>query len=88
MKLRTSLAMPTLLAAQSKSKYVGANACKPSHLIPKSGAAYNVWQESKDAKAFAILAISAAKEIQQRLFALGGKISGFPIGASWLRRNK
>jgi hypothetical protein len=60
------LIMPFSLLAQSKFKYVGANACKACHLTPKQGAAFKIWQESKHAKAFAALATPAAKEIAQK----------------------
>lgn len=60
------LMIPALLAAQSKFKYVGAKACMPCHLTPKSGAAYKVWQGTAHAKAFATLATPAAKEIAQK----------------------
>ncbi|MGH7453956.1 MAG: cytochrome c family protein, partial [bacterium] len=48
-----ALIIPTWLGAQSKFKYVGAKACMPCHLTPKSGAAYKIWQDSKHSKAFA-----------------------------------
>jgi len=54
------------LMAQSKSKFVGANACKACHLLPKSGAAFKIWQGSAHANAFATLATPAAKEIAQK----------------------
>jgi hypothetical protein len=60
------LMVPSLVLAQSKAKYVGANACKACHLTPKSGAAFKIWQESAHAKAFATLATPAAKEIAQK----------------------
>jgi hypothetical protein len=60
------LVIPTLLAAQSKAKYIGAKACMPCHLAPKTGAAYKIWQGNKHSKAFATLATPAAKEIAQK----------------------
>lgn len=64
--LVASLLLPVLLSAQSKFKYVGANACKACHMLPKSGAAFKIWQESAHAKAIATLASPAAKEIAQK----------------------
>jgi hypothetical protein len=58
--------IPNLIFAQSKFKYIGAKACMPCHLTPKSGAAYKVWQANKHSKAFATLATPAAKEIAQK----------------------
>ncbi len=73
MKFRLSLTllavlfvMPNLILAQSKAKYVGANACKPCHLATSTGAAYKIWQESAHAKAFATLATPAAMEIAKK----------------------
>jgi hypothetical protein len=74
MKLRPGLAVlivallivPTLVLAQSKFKYVGANACKACHLLPKTGAAFKIWQGSAHAKAFATLATPAALEIAKK----------------------
>jgi len=60
------LIIPALLNAQRKAKYIGAKACMPCHLTPKSGAAYKIWQASAHAKAFATLATPAAKEIAQK----------------------
>lgn len=58
--------LPAALLAQSKFKYVGANACKACHLTPKSGAAFTIWQKSAHAKAFATLATPAALEIAKK----------------------
>lgn len=58
--------LPAALFAQSKFKYVGANACKACHLTPKSGAAFTIWQKSAHAKAFATLATPAALEIAKK----------------------
>jgi len=60
------LALPSVLLSQSKFKYVGAKACAPCHLAPKTGAAYKVWQASKHAGAFATLATPAAQEIAKK----------------------
>ena len=60
------LMIPALLVAQSKFKYIGAKACMPCHMTPKSGAAYKIWQGTAHAKAFANLALPAAKEIAQK----------------------
>jgi hypothetical protein len=58
--------LPYALLAQSKFKYVGANACKACHLAPKSGAAFTIWQKSSHAKAFATLATPAALEAAKK----------------------
>lgn len=58
--------LPVAALAQSKFKYVGANACKACHMLPKSGAAFKIWQESAHAKAMATLATPAAKEIASK----------------------
>jgi hypothetical protein len=60
------LFIPNLIFAQSKFKYIGAKACMPCHLAPKTGAAYKIWQGNKHSKAFATLATPAAKEIAQK----------------------
>lgn len=74
MKSRTSFVafviafclVPGLMFAQSKHKYVGAKACMPCHMTPKSGAAYKIWQGTAHAKAFATLATPAALEIAKK----------------------
>ncbi|MCI0691652.1 cytochrome c family protein [candidate division KSB1 bacterium] len=58
--------IPNLIFAQSKFKYVGAKACMPCHLTPKSGAAYKIWQGNAHSKAFATLATPAAQEIAKK----------------------
>ena len=60
------LIVPVALFAQSKPKYIGAKACMPCHMTPKSGAAYKIWQTSAHAKAFATLATPAALEIAKK----------------------
>lgn len=60
------LIIPTMLFAQDKFKYVGANACKACHFTLKQGEAYKIWQGSAHAKAFATLATPAAKEIAKK----------------------
>lgn len=61
-----ALLLPVAVFAQSKFKYVGVNNCKLCHTMPKSGAAFKIWQESNHSKAFAVLATPAAKEIAQK----------------------
>ncbi len=58
--------LPVAAFGQSNFKYVGANSCKACHMLPKSGAAFKIWQESKHAKAFATLASPEAKAIAQK----------------------
>lgn len=58
--------IPQMILAQSKAKYVGAKACMPCHMTPKSGAAYKIWQGTAHAKAFATLATPEAKEIAKK----------------------
>ncbi len=66
MLVAAALLLPAMLFAQSKFKYVGANACKACHMLPKSGAAFKIWQDSQHSKAMATLASPAAKEIAQK----------------------
>ncbi len=61
-----AMALPSVLLSQSKFKYVGAKACLACHKLPKSGAAYTIWQGSKHANAFATLATPAAQEIAKK----------------------
>jgi hypothetical protein len=64
--IAAALLLPVAAFGQSKFKYVGANSCKACHLLPKSGAAFKIWQESAHSKAMATLATPAAKEIAQK----------------------
>ena len=53
------------LMAQDKSSftYEGSASCKKCHFTKKSGAAYKVWQGSKHASAYEVLASEEAKKI-------------------------
>jgi len=66
MLIISGIVLPSVVLAQEDFKYVGARACMPCHLIPKSGAAYKIWRASKHANAMATLTTPTAQEIAMK----------------------
>ena len=59
--------MASMIAYAQTPKFVGANKCKICHKKAKDGNAFGIWQKSKHAKAFPLLAGADAKMKAKKL---------------------
>ena len=59
--------MASTIAWAEPAKFVGAGKCKVCHKKAKDGNAFGIWQKSKHAKAYALLATADAKQKAKKL---------------------
>jgi hypothetical protein len=55
--------MPMMAQEKAANKYVGVKICSPCHKTEKSGNQFGIWQKTKHAEAFKVLATAKADEV-------------------------